>query len=1174
MRGTKKVLRGLTVSLIVVFLLQVILFFHGNNYNKAKAATTFNYGEALQKAIMFYEFQMSGKLPSWVRNNWRGDSGLNDGKDVGLDLTGGWHDAGDHVKFNLPMSYSASMLAWAVYEYRTAFEKSGQLEHILNQIEWVNDYFVKCHPLKYVYYYQVGDPIEDHNFWGPAEVMQMKRPAYKCDLNNPASSVVAETAASLAAASIVIRERNKQKADIYLQHAIDLFDFADRTRSDTGYIAATGFYTSGGFIDDLGWAAVWLYLATNDKSYLDKAEALMAEYAGGTNTWTQCWDDVRYGAILLLAKITNKDIYKGAVERNLNHWTYNITYTPKGLAWLTGWGSLRYATTAAFLAFVYADWSGCPEYKRTAYLKFGESQINYALGSTGRSFLVGFGHNYPQHPHHRNAHSSWANSMRIPEYHRHILYGALVGGPGSDDSYNDDITDYVQNEVACDYNAGIVGALAKMYLMYGGEPIPNFKAIETPTNDEIFVESKFGNSQGANYTEIISYIYNRTGWPPRVTENLKFKYFIDLSELINAGYSADVVKVDTYYAEGAKISGPYVWNASKNLYYILVDFTGTKIYPGGEVEHKKQAQFKISVPQGVPWDPTNDPSYAGLTRDLSKNKFIAAYEGDTLVWGQEPGGSAGSIPAPTSTVTPTPTPTPTPTATPTPTPTPTVTVAPTPTPSSSPATGGQIKVLYKNMETNATTNTIRPWLKVVNSGSSAIDLSRVTIRYWYTVDGDKAQSAVSDWAQIGASNVTFKFVKLSGSVSGADYYLEIGFKSGAGQLQPGKDTGEIQIRFNKSDWSNYNQGNDWSWAQSMTSYGENVKVTAYIDGVLVWGQEPSGATPAPTVTPKPTATPTVTPTPTVTTTPTPTPTPTLTPTPTVTVTPTPTPTPSSGIVRIDTSTLIGTNHAHCWYRDKLETALRGIRSWGMNSVRVVLSNGYRWTKIPASEVANIISLSRSLGFRAIVLEVHDTTGYGEDGAACSLAQAVEYWKEIKSVLEGNEDFVIINIGNEPYGNNNYQNWVNDTKNAIKALRDAGFKHTIMVDAPNWGQDWSNTMRDNAQSIMEADPLRNLVFSIHMYGVYNTASKVEEYIKSFVEKGLPLVIGEFGHQHTDGDPDEEAIVRYAKQYKIGLFSWSWCGNSSYVGYLDMVNNWDPNNPTPWGQWYKTNAIGAK
>ncbi|ADQ45732.1 glycoside hydrolase family 5 [Caldicellulosiruptor kronotskyensis 2002] len=581
----------------------------------------------------------------------------------------------------------------------------------------------------------------------------------------------------------------------------------------------------------------------------------------------------------------------------------------------------------------------------------------------------------------------------------------------------------------------------------------------------------------------------------------------------------------------------------------------------GEIQIRFNKSDWSNYNQGDDW------SWMQSMTNYGENTKVTAYIDGVLVWGQESSGATAAptptatptptpSPTPTPTVTPTPTPTstptptptatptPTPTVTPTPTPTPTVTATPTPTPSSTPVAGGQIKVLYANKETNSTTNTIGMGLKVVTLGSSSIDLSRVTIRYWYTVDGDKAQSAISDWAQIGASNVTFKFVKLSSSVSGADYYLEIGFKSGAGQLQAGKDTGEIQIRFNKSDWSNYNQGNDWSWMQSMTNYGENTKVTAYIDGVLVWGQEPSGATAAPT----PTATPTPTPAPTL--------------------------TPSSGIVKIDTSTLIGTNHAHCWYRDKLETALRGIRSWGMNSVRVVLSNGYRWTKIPASEVANIISLSRSLGFRAIVLEVHDTTGYGEDGAACSLAQAVEYWKEIKSVLEGNEDFVIINIGNEPYGNNNYQNWINDTKNAIKALRDAGFKHTIMVDAPNWGQDWSNTMRDNAQSIMEADPLRNLVFSIHMYGVYNTASKVEEYIKSFVEKGLPLVIGEFGHQHTDGDPDEETIVRYAKQYKIGLFSWSWCGNSSYVGYLDMVNNWDPNNPTPWGQWYKTNAIGAE
>ncbi|HQA58316.1 MAG TPA: glycoside hydrolase family 9 protein, partial [Acetivibrio sp.] len=120
-------------------------------------AADFNYGEALQKAIMFYEFQRSGKLPENTRNNWRGDSCLEDGADNGLDLTGGWFDAGDHVKFNLPMAYAVTMLAWSVYESRDAYEKSGQLPYILDNIKWVTDYFIKCHPSPNVYYYQVGD---------------------------------------------------------------------------------------------------------------------------------------------------------------------------------------------------------------------------------------------------------------------------------------------------------------------------------------------------------------------------------------------------------------------------------------------------------------------------------------------------------------------------------------------------------------------------------------------------------------------------------------------------------------------------------------------------------------------------------------------------------------------------------------------------------------------------------------------------------------------------------------------------------------------------------------------------------------------------------------------------------------------------------------------------------
>jgi hypothetical protein len=86
--------------------------------------------EALQKAAYFYETKRSGKLLADNRMEWRGDSGLNDGADVGVDLTGGWYDAGDHVKFGLPMAYSATMLAWSVVEYREGYEQQDNWKRL------------------------------------------------------------------------------------------------------------------------------------------------------------------------------------------------------------------------------------------------------------------------------------------------------------------------------------------------------------------------------------------------------------------------------------------------------------------------------------------------------------------------------------------------------------------------------------------------------------------------------------------------------------------------------------------------------------------------------------------------------------------------------------------------------------------------------------------------------------------------------------------------------------------------------------------------------------------------------------------------------------------------------------------------------------------------------------
>ncbi len=671
----KRQIRKKMISVVIAITLLTTIFVVPQG---SVMAADYNYGEALQKAIMFFEFQRSGKLPEDTRNNWRGDSGVTDGADNNIDLTGGWYDAGDHVKFNLPMAYSVSMMAWSVYESKDAYIKSGQLPYILDNIKWATDYLIRCNPSPNVYYYQVGDSQADHSWWGPAEVMPMARPSLKLDSANPGSTVAGETAAALAVTSLIFLDSDPTYAASCLKHAKDLFNFADTTRSDKGYTGAQGCYATSGFYDELTWAATWLYLATKDSSYLDKAESYEPKWEriiGSSEInykWVQCWDNKHFGAFLLLARATGKSVYKELIEKNLDYWTTGhngerIKYTPKGLAWLDRWGSLRYATTQAFMASVYADWSGCDTAKADTYRKFAKTQVDYALGSTGRSFECGFGKNPPTLPHHRTAHGSYIGYMSegqaVPNYHRHVLVGALVGGPGDSDDYIDDISNYTNNEVACDYNAGFVAALSKLYDKYGGTPIANLDAIEKPIDDEFSVKINANSYGSKNNIDINLTLSNMTAWPARTVENLTCRYFVDISEVIEAGLKPGDVKCAVSKATPVTVSSLIPWDESKGIYYVNVDFSPAKLSPCGINEYQKTVGFKISLPSGAEvWDNSNDFSYNGTQSTDWQGvitKKIPVYENGVRAYGEEPEGGAAS-PTPTSkkpTTPPLPTPT-------------------------------------------------------------------------------------------------------------------------------------------------------------------------------------------------------------------------------------------------------------------------------------------------------------------------------------------------------------------------------------------------------------------------------------------------------------------------------------------------------------------------------------
>ncbi|MDC0708903.1 endo-1,4-beta-xylanase [Stigmatella sp. ncwal1] len=162
----------------------------------------------------------------------------------------------------------------------------------------------------------------------------------------------------------------------------------------------------------------------------------------------------------------------------------------------------------------------------------------------------------------------------------------------------------------------------------------------------------------------------------------------------------------------------------------------------------------------------------------------------------------------------------------------------TPQGTSTPPPQGTLVVQYRAADTHAGDNGIKPHFKIQNHGSDPVMLSELAIRYWFTIDGEKPLAFDCDYARVGSSNVTGRYVTLSTGKTGADHALEITFNSSAGSIPAGGDSGEIQTRTHKTDWSNFNESDDYSFELSKTSFSHWERVTLYRNGQLVWGTEP------------------------------------------------------------------------------------------------------------------------------------------------------------------------------------------------------------------------------------------------------------------------------------------------------------------------------------------------
>lgn len=468
----------------------------------------FNYRDALSKSLLYLEAQRSGRLPYNQRVTWRHHSGLTDGLEQGVDLVGGYYDAGDHVKFGLPMAFTVTMLSWGVTEFYEQIAMTGELEHALEAIKWGTDYFIKAHTSPNVLWAEVGDGDTDHYCWQRPEDMTTSRQAYKIDERKPGSDLAGETAAAMAAAALVFRETNPHYSHLLLHHAQQLFVFGDKYREkyDESIPTTKKYYASvSGYMDELLWAAMWLYKATRREDYFKYIIDNAHNFGGTTWAITEFSWDVKYAGVQILAAkmimeekhqenshIHILEQYRSKAEfyicscLNKNNST-NVDRTPGGLLYVRPWNNMQYVSTAAFLLIVYSEFLQSLNQKLICHgglvdqdeiLRFAKSQVDYILGSNpmNMSYLVGYGSNYPTRVHHRGAsmvsygenkgfigctqgYDNWYSRL---DPNPNVLVGALVGGPDYEDTFNDLRGNYMQTE-ACTYNtAPLIGVFAKL----------------------------------------------------------------------------------------------------------------------------------------------------------------------------------------------------------------------------------------------------------------------------------------------------------------------------------------------------------------------------------------------------------------------------------------------------------------------------------------------------------------------------------------------------------------------------------------------------------------------------------------------------------------------------------------------------------------------------------------
>ncbi|KMQ52378.1 Endo-1,4-beta-glucanase [Chitinispirillum alkaliphilum] len=419
---------------------------------------------------------------------------------MGRDLTGGWHDCGDYIKFHVTGPYAAYMYLYGydnfpeIYpdNYSQAYSAppSNGIPDVLDEVKIQTDYLIRTVNGNRAYW-QIGD-MRDHNVFTDAITNSNQnlyngshiRPVYSATSGR--SNAFGDAASALALMSIVYREFDEEYADKCLKAAIEYYNIATTNPSNTADADNSAYNWKGraDWEDNVGLAAITLYRATGEAAYRNAA----IQYANPLSEWRNFeYGEMHHILFLELYRVTNNNMWLNRVS----NWVNRMELQPCGYHHNTNWGSLRNAGNAALLAALYHMYTG----DQDAY-DFAKRNVDFILGShdgfklndstyqlpKNFSFLIGYnelGGGYPQFPHHAAAFGKSSNAWgkyweeeANPGTHQYEfkLLGGLAGGPQRPCSlFIDNIDDYVSSEYCIYYNAAFTGAVAYINLIENDE---------------------------------------------------------------------------------------------------------------------------------------------------------------------------------------------------------------------------------------------------------------------------------------------------------------------------------------------------------------------------------------------------------------------------------------------------------------------------------------------------------------------------------------------------------------------------------------------------------------------------------------------------------------------------------------------------------------------------------